>query len=481
MADAKTSGVSRRSVLQAGGALAGAAALGATPRRAFAQAKTLRVLVAGDPFYYALDGLKVQFMQETGIEAQIESISLEALQARLTSSFISNQRDADVISVDQMWLGQYLESKWILPLDSYIKADSDTDIKDYIPQVLYSMNTWRGHVGTLPVAAYGQCVLYRKDFADASGFKVPEDGSWSWADYVTMIKAMNGKEFEGTKMTGTVIAGQQTAPVVHMFTQLAASMGTRWFKSFPDSNAWDFDPTINSPETLEALKTFVDLYHNSPPESVGYNWFDAGMRAAKGNIGMFYWWTPYSYLCRKDGYMSGKDSVIADKIGIVRLPQQPGKEQVISIGGHSLGMTANTGDKDGSWKFIKWATSAKTQKQMALYTKYGYQFSDFSRPSLYKDPDLLKVYPYLPAQIADLQRGNGKIVRPPCPVYTTLEGIYGLNLNKVLAGDLEPAQALKETSTFFSTILKGNFLIPYNQASYDDTLDATKSLMASLG
>ena len=118
---------------------------------------------------------------------------------------------------------------------------------------------------------------------------------------------------------------------------------------------------------------------------------------------------------------------------------------------------------------------------MALYTKYGYQFSDFSRPSLYKDPDLLKVYPYLPAQIADLQRGNGKIVRPPCPVYTTLEGIYGLNLNKVLAGDLEPAQALKETSTFFSTILKGNFLIPYNQASYDDTLDATKRLMASLG
>ena len=38
--------------------------------------------------------------------------------------------------------------------------------------------------------------------------KIPEDGSWSWADYVTMIKAMNGKEFEGTKMTGTVIAGQ---------------------------------------------------------------------------------------------------------------------------------------------------------------------------------------------------------------------------------------------------------------------------------
>jgi multiple sugar transport system substrate-binding protein len=481
MTDATNSRPSRRDVLKAGGALAATAVLSATPRRASAQAKTLRVLVAGDPFYYALDLLKDQFKQMTGIEAQIESISLEALQARLTSSFISNERDADVISVDQMWLGQYLENKWILPLNSYIKGDSDTDINDYIPQVLYSMNTWRGQVGTLPAATYGQAVLYRKDFADSAGFKIPEDGSWSWADYLAMIKAMNGKDFAGTKMTGTVVAGQQTAPVVHMFSQLAASMGTRWFKSFPASSAWDFEPTINSPETVEALKTFVELYKNSPPESVGYNWFDAGMRFAKGNIGMFYWWTPYSYLCRKDGYMTGKDSVIADKIGIVRLPQQPGKQQVVSIGGHSLGMTTNTGDKDGSWQFIKWATSAKTQKAMGLLNgKYGYQFSDFARPSLYKDPDLLKIYPYLPAQMADLERGDGKIVRPPCPVYTTLEGIYGLNLNKVLAGDLEPAAALKETSTFFSTILKGNFLIPYKQASYDDTLDATKALIASL-
>lgn len=472
--------ISRRGVLKAGTAMAGTAALATAPRRASAAAKTLRVLVAGDPFYYALDGIKDQFKQQTGIDAQIESISLEALQARLTSSFISNQPDADVISVDQMWLGQYLESKWIQPLNQYIKADSDTDINDFIPHVLYSMNTWRGQVGTLPVAAYGQFVLYRKDFAEQGGFKIPTDGSWTWAEYLAMTAAMNGKQFAGNTMAGTVVAGQQPAPVVHMFSQLAASMGTRWFKSFPDSNAWNFEPTINSPETLEALKTFVALYKNSPPESVGYNWFDAGMRFAKGNVGMFYWWTVYSYLCKKDGYMSGKDSVVADQIGIARLPHAPGKEQTISIGGHSLGMTANATDKDSCWQFIKWATAAKTQKAMALYNKYGYQFSDFARSSLYNDPELVKLYPAMPAQLAELQRGNGKIVRPPCPVYTSLEGIYGLNINKTLAGDATPEQALKDTETLFTSVLKGNFLIPYKQASYDDTLDATVALMKSL-
>ncbi|MBB5754844.1 extracellular solute-binding protein [Prosthecomicrobium pneumaticum] len=474
--------VSRRSLMKSGAALAGAAALGGTfPNIVRAQGSgTLRVLLAGDPFYYAIEGLKDQFQQETGITLEIEAISTEALQARLTSSFISNEPDADVISVDQMWLGQYLESKWILPLNEFIKADSDTAIDDFIPEVLYSMNTWRGQVGTLPVASYGQMVLYRKDFVDEAGIKIPEDGSWTWSDYLDTVKALHGKSFGGTTMSGTVLAGQQPAPVVHMFTQLAASMGTRWFKSFPTGSAWDFTPTVDSPENREALKLFLELYKLSPAESVGYNWFDAGMRFAKGDIGMFYWWTPYAYLCRKDGYMTGKDSVVADKLGIVRLPKAPDHHQVVSLGGHSLGIAGNTGKREAAWQFVKWATSAKTQKAMALYDKYGYQFSDFARPSLYADPDLLKIYPYLPGQIGDIRAGNGKIVRPPCPVYTTLEGIYGLNLNKVLTGAMTPEACLSETSTFFETILKGNFLIPYQQASYDDTLEATKALMASL-
>jgi multiple sugar transport system substrate-binding protein len=48
------------------------------------------VLVVGDPFYYALDGLKDQFKQESGIDAQIESISLEALGSGLRSTPIWN-------------------------------------------------------------------------------------------------------------------------------------------------------------------------------------------------------------------------------------------------------------------------------------------------------------------------------------------------------------------------------------------------------
>jgi multiple sugar transport system substrate-binding protein len=65
-------------------------------------------------------------------------------------------------------------------------------------------------------------------------------------------------------MFGTVVCGAQPVPIVHMYTQLAASRGVRWFKSFP-APPWDFTPTINSPENVESLKFYKGLYDLSPP------------------------------------------------------------------------------------------------------------------------------------------------------------------------------------------------------------------------
>ena len=82
--------VSRRSILKGLGTAAAASVIPAV-RRASAQKKAVRVLVVADPFYYALSGVAGQFRDETGIEASIESLSYDALQARLVSSFVSGR------------------------------------------------------------------------------------------------------------------------------------------------------------------------------------------------------------------------------------------------------------------------------------------------------------------------------------------------------------------------------------------------------
>jgi multiple sugar transport system substrate-binding protein len=95
--------------------------------------KTIRVLVVGDPFQYALEAIKDEFTAQTGINIIYENLAYDQLNARLATSFVSGTPDADVVTVDQMWTGQYSDSGWIIPLDDYISRDADTDVQDFIP------------------------------------------------------------------------------------------------------------------------------------------------------------------------------------------------------------------------------------------------------------------------------------------------------------------------------------------------------------
>jgi len=111
---------------------------------------------------------------------------------------------------------------------------------------------------------------------------------------------------------------------------------------------------------------------------------------------------------------------------------------------------------------------------------FNYQFSDFGRKSLYEDAEIKEIYPYLDTQLSLMGQGNGKVVRPPMPIYTSLEGIYGMNINEVLAGSATPEEALAATDTLWTNVLKGNFMIPYQGESYDDTMENTLALIESL-
>lgn len=477
----RSSGLSRRSFLRtsAGAAALAGTGLGSLAAPALAQDVTsIRVLTVEDPFFFSLKEVLGDFKDKTGVTVELESLSYDAMQARLVSSFVSGTSDADVVTVDQMWTGQYVDNGWITTLNDFAAGDAEFDIGGFIPQVIHSLNTWRGQLATVPIAAYAQGVMYRPSVFEALGIAAPASG-WTWDQYNQILEQIHGQTVNGTEMKGTVICGSQPTPIVHMFSQVSASHGVRWFQSFPEA-PWDFTPTINSPEMAAAVAQYQKLYSLSPEEAINYVWFDAGTRFGQGDIGMFYWWTPYFYLIRNNGYMTGEPSAVANDFAVAPIPQAGSTPQTISLGGWSFGIPSTSAKQDAAWQFLKWASSAETQKRMGLVDKYNYAFSDFARSSLYEDPELLTHYPYLTQQRAMFDQGNGKIARPPVPVYTTLEGILGLELNKILIGQNSIEDGLAAVESLFTNTLKGNFLIPYGLESFNDTPEATVELIARL-
>ncbi len=439
---------------------------------------TLNVLSVQDPFYFGMELLVPEFEEETGIKVNLEGLAYDAMHAKIITSFIGKTGGVDVVTVDQMWLSQYADNNWITDLTPYIKKDkAEVKMNEFVPEVIYSMSEWRGKIFTMPIAAYGQFVIYRTDLMKKAGLKPPPEKPedwWTWEKYYEYVKELDKL---GPDIYGTVICGAQPVPIVHMYTQLAVANGVTWVENFPQGT-WDFTPTINTPDNVKALEFYKALYQHSPPECINYNWFDAGMEFAKKDISMFFWWTPYGYLVRQAGYMVEEPSPVRGKYKISPLPRQPGKEQIYSLGGWSVGIPTYSAVKDAAWEFVKWVTGGEAQKEMGLVGLE--QFNDFSREPLFHDKDLLKVYPWLETQLFTLEEGNGKIARPPFHIYTTLEGFYGLQLNMAVAGIKTPEEALKEVQSQFELALKQNLYLPYVGESYDDTLANTVKLIKEL-
>lgn len=451
---------------------------------AAAAGTTITVLSVEDPFYFQLQKVLPQFEKTTGIHVKLEGVAYPAMHAEMVDSAITKSATFDVLTPDSMWVSEFADNGWIMPLDSYIKADrAQVNPGDLIPAVAWSLDEWNGHMYTLPIAAYGQNVLYRTDVFKALHLRTPpltDAAWWTWAQYIKDVKAINGKKINGNRYYGTVIAGQQPSPIVHMFTQLAASLQATWFKAFPASPKWNFTPTINSAANVKAMTMFKQLYQNSPPSSDNMNWFEAGTEFAQGHVGMMYWWTPYNYLVDKAGYEVPQPSPVVGKYAVAVLPHQPGITQSVSIGGYGFAINAFSQKKAAAFRFIAWATSFKTEMEMALQS--GYQYDDFPRTSLFHNKPLIKAYPWLSTQLEVMESGNGKFARPPIPVYYSLEGLYGTALNEMIRGQVSPQVAAKNVQSEFSSVLGDENYVPppYVGPQYNDTLANTVKLLQRL-
>jgi multiple sugar transport system substrate-binding protein len=446
---------------------------------------TIRVLAVQDPFFFPLQKLLPEFEKKYGVKVILEGVAYNEVHARCVNAFLTKSPDIDVMTIDDNWIGEWTDAGWIVPLNDYIKRDKDeVNPTDFIPEVIHNIE-WRGKIGAMPAASYTFLVMYRKDLINALGLKAPpsslEDYDWwTWDVYMDYIKKMHGAKLGDTTFYGTVIVGQQPAPIVHMWTGIHYGMGGRWFESFPEA-PWNFTVRIGDNIGIKAAEYYKELYKYSPPESINYFWFDAGTRFGKGDIGMFIWWSPYAYLVSKAGYMVPEESSVVGKYAVALPPHEPGKPFITSGATWGLSISAYSKHKEAAWLFIKWVSSAETQKKMALQLEPSpYQFCDFSRYSNHEDPELQRYYPWLKTQLIAFKHSMAKGVAPSIPLYFTLEGILGRHLNYILTGKETVNEAMRLVSEEFNSALTENFYIPYIRADYNDTTEAVERLLKEL-
>jgi multiple sugar transport system substrate-binding protein len=227
-----------------------------------------------------------------------------------------------------------------LALDGFIDGDYALDTEIYLPGML-EPGQWEGQQWLLPKDFSPLGVYYNKEVFDEYGVAYPEPG-WTWDDMLETAQALT-KDTDGdgnTDLWGIQLIANWTTG----FEYFVAAAGG----SLISEDGTQFVGYMDSPETIEAVQLYSDLYnvHQVAPPPADFSlWKGGNAEFANGNAAMLL-----------DGrWPQGglKDNPNID-LGLVGVPAGAEKANVLFWGG--FGIFAGTKHPEAAWRFLSFYT-----------------------------------------------------------------------------------------------------------------------------
>jgi multiple sugar transport system substrate-binding protein len=392
------------------------------------------VIFLDRPGYRAIIKMLPDFEQKTGIKVKYEIVPYESTLEKEVRDFSSNG-DLSIALVDLVWIGTFADSDWIVPLDELKQKypaifDPNYDIDDFFPLVLNAFGGWNGKIYGPPFDNYSGLLFYNKQMLKDAGFDKPPE---TWDELLN------------------VYAPKLTKNGIYAFALQSRRGETQscdsfmrfiwpWGGSLLDKN---FHCNLLSNQSQEGLQFRQELMKYMPPGVVDYDHIEAVNGLAQKQVAMITEWSAfYSTLA------DPKSSKLGDDLGVAPEPKGPAGRKP-ALGGFSLGVArqANDNQKAAAWLFIQWATSKETAKQ---YVENG---GVSARQSTYKDPELLKKYPFIEPMSISWQQGVPEF-RPRFAEWPQLTEIVAEVGTKMMIGSDSIKQGSEEICRRMEDVLR---------------------------
>jgi len=368
------------------------------------------------------------FKEQTGISITLDELGYVDLYQKLTADFVGKTAQYDLMTVDIVWSGEYAKNQYTLPLDDFMARDKDQLQLDDIMPVSWTLGEWEGKHWAYPLAGYANVLNYRKDVLEEAGIKPP-------ATQEELLEAAKKLTKPDGSMYGIALLGAKGPAVAQDYMAWVQQHGG----SILDK---DGKVAINTPQNVEILKFFGELFKYAPPGATDYWWDQRETAFRDGQVAMMEGWS-----IARAGYENPEISKIVGKVDITVAPVSEGMEPKYGFGGWGIGINAASDPKkqEAAWEFIKWLTSPEIQKEWIRHDGAPI------RRSTLEDPELNKEYPWFPVLLKSFEKGDGDY-RPRIPEYSIIQDALGTYVNAYLVGQetaesaLEKAQAQVEAN-----------------------------------
>ncbi|MEO1089870.1 MAG: sugar ABC transporter substrate-binding protein [Pseudomonadota bacterium] len=346
---------------------------------------TIDVLFLLRPGYEAAEKMLPIFEDATGIRVNVIKTPYENALGEQVRDFVAGG-DLDVALIDLVWIGNFAENDWIVPIDEFTSnpalVDPDLDLDDFFPLVLDAFGSWDGVVYGLPFDNYSGLLFYNRCMLEDAGFDRPPE---TWAE----LKDVYGPALtKDGKHAFALQSKRNETQSADSFARVLWPFGG----SFLDA---EFRSNLNSPESQAGLQFRQDLMEYMPDGIVAYDHAETVNALAQGDVAMITEWSAFFA-----SLTDPETSTIVDCLGIAPEPTGPAGRKP-ALGGFSLAVASQAGEREraAAWLFIQWVTSKANALQ---YLELG---GVPARQSVYELPGIAERYAFVPALVESWQDG----------------------------------------------------------------------------
>jgi len=276
------------------------------------------------------------------ILVQLEAVAGRDYYTRLLTQIAAGDAP-DIMQIGDDAVPMFVSKGAFMPLDGYIAGEYPLDTSIYLPGVL-DPGEWEGQQWLMPKDFGPLAVYFNKKLFDEYDVAYPEDG-WTWQDFLATAQALT-KDVDADGRTD-IWGAQLTANWTTGFEYWVGAAGG----SLISEDGTQFLGYMDSPETIEAVQFFADLYnvHKVAPPPADFSLW-AGGNAEFGNgqaaMRLFGRWPQAGY----------KENPNVD-LGVVGVPAGAERANILFWGG--FGIFSGSKHPEAAWRFLRFYTGAE--------------------------------------------------------------------------------------------------------------------------
>lgn len=337
--------------------------------------------------------------------------SADDTHAQMTTDLRSGDRSRfDVLNIDVAWTSEFAAAGWIAP-----QPRDRFPLGDFLPPVVDTAQ-YEGRLYAVPYVTNAGLLLYRKDVLAREHVAPPR----TWADLERQAKTIAPKYGLGG------YAGQ-FLPYEGLTVNAAEAVYSAGGTILGDEGE---RVTVDSRAARAGIGFLADGVRDGwiPRQALTYKEQESKQAFQDGRLLFLRNW-PYAYVSA-----SAPGSAVAGKVGVVPLPGPDGAGSSV-LGGSNLAVNTRARHPESAARLIAYLTSERVQRQVLTRGALPPV-----RDALYRDPELVRRFPYLPTLRAGVLAAKP---RPKSSRYDQVSLVVQAVVHDAMTGRETPEAAVR--------------------------------------